>query len=207
MITNKTRNKESQSGLFTYMNKFKKFIYYWTITIYVYVFNYWITYFPSRHIRIGFLRILCKHLGKNTWIDMGVKIREPQGINIGNNCHINYKTFLYATGSIVIGNNVSISCDVKMLSGGHDVQSSDFAHVVSSIIVGDNVWIGANAIILKGVTIGEGAVISAGAIVTKNVEPYKIVGGIPAKVIGERNSNLRYTIFGDLRGYRRIRLQ
>ena len=138
---------------------------------------------------------------------MRTRIRECSNLSIGDFCHINSDVFLSATGPINIGNCVSISYSVKLISGGHDVQSSDFAHVTSPIIIEDHVWIGANAMILKGVTIGKGAVISGEAVVTKNVEPYTIVGGVPAKVIGERNRNLSYKPFEELKGFRRIRLQ
>lgn len=78
------------------------------------------------------------------------------------------------------------------MSGSHDVQDPDFKYNGEQIIIDDYVWIGVNATILKGVHIREGAVVSAGAVVTKDVEPYTIVGGIPAKVIGKRIKDLRY---------------
>lgn len=94
---------------------------------------------------------------------------------------------LDARGGIIIGNNVSISHNVSFCSGSHDYNTSDFKYVKGEIIVGDNVWIGLNATILKNVHINEGAIIAAGSVVTKNVPSYEIWAGVPAKKIGERN--------------------
>ena len=93
---------------------------------------------------------------------------------------------------LYIGENVNISSDVKFYTLQHDYNSSDFKAVGAQVIVEDYVWVSVRAIILPGVTIGKGAVIAAGAVVTKDVEPYSIMGGIPAKKIGERNKELNY---------------
>ena len=98
---------------------------------------------------------------------------------------------------MIIGNNCSISCDVKIITGSHDTQSPSFKYKPQKITIDDYVWIGVGAIILGGVHLGKGAVICAGAVVTKDVIPYSIVGGVPAKHIGNRNHNLNYTILKD----------
>ena len=110
----------------------------------------------------------------------------PQNLQIGNHTHINRKCMLDARGGIVIGSNVSISHNVSLCSGSHDFNTPDFKYIAGSIHVDDNVWIGINATILKDVQIGEGAVIAAGAVVTKNVPPYEVWGGVPAKKIAKR---------------------
>jgi len=94
---------------------------------------------------------------------------------------------------IHIGNDVSIGPEAGILTLGHDPQSPDFADKGGDVIIGDKVWICYRAIILPGVRVGEGAVVAAGAVVTRNVEPYTIVAGSPAKVIGLRTADLRYT--------------
>jgi maltose O-acetyltransferase len=71
-------------------------------------------------------------------------------------------------------------------SSEHDLVDSNFSATLAPVKIGDYVFIGPRAIILAGVTIGDGAVVAAGAVVTKDVDPYTIVGGVPAKVIGER---------------------
>ena len=96
------------------------------------------------------------------------------------------RVWLYAMSPIEIGNDVCISESVSILTGTHDVTSVNFDLVTKPIKVCDKVWIATGAMILPGVTIGEGAVIAAGAVVTKDVEPWTIVGGNPAKFIKKR---------------------
>lgn len=95
--------------------------------------------------------------------------------------------------------DVSIGPEASILTLGDDPQSSDFCDRGGDVVIGDRVWIGYRAIVLPGVTIGEGAVIGAGAIVTKDVEPFAIVAGNPAKKIGERTKDLRYSLQYDPR--------
>ena len=88
------------------------------------------------------------------------------------------------------GHDVSIGPEASILTLGHDPQSTEFADRGGDVIIGNRVWIGYRALILPGVTIGEGAVVGAGAVVTKDVEPFTIVGGNPAKKIGDRNGRV-----------------
>ena len=93
---------------------------------------------------------------------------------------------------IIIGKNVNIGSDVKIYTLQHDYNDECFRVVGGPVIIEDYSWISVRAIILPNVKIGEGAVVAAGAVVTKDVKPYTIVGGIPAKYIGERNRKLNY---------------
>ena len=113
-------------------------------------------------------------------------------INIGKNSVINRGTYLDGRVRLTIGNNVNISnyCYIQTLT--HDPHSSDFKCLLEPVTIENNVWIGAKAIVLTGVKIGEGAVIGAGAVVTKNIPPYTIAVGSPAKVIKKRARKLRY---------------
>lgn len=94
--------------------------------------------------------------------------------------------------SISTGADVSIGPEAAILTLGHDPQSSTFADKGGDVVVGDRVWICFRAIILPGVTIGEGAVVAAGAIVTHDVDPYTIVAGNPARPIAHRTHDLLY---------------
>ena len=123
---------------------------------------------------------------------MGAYILCPWKIRIGSYTHINRKVFLDARGGIEIGNSVSISHNVSIISASHNVNSKDFSFKNELIIIQDYVFIGANTTILEGVTIGKGAVVCTGAVLTKDVEPFTIVAGVPAKKIGNRNNNLDY---------------
>jgi len=116
----------------------------------------------------------------------------PSRVTIGHATHINRGVLLDGRGIVKIGNCVSISHRAAFVSAGHDTQSPTFGYRSAPITICDYAWIGVNATILKGVTIGEGAVVAAGAVVTKDVEPYTIVGGVPAKKIGERPRGLNY---------------
>jgi acetyltransferase-like isoleucine patch superfamily enzyme len=110
-----------------------------------------------------------------------------QELFVGYNCELDGRRELR------IGRNVNISADVKFYALQHDYNSPDFKAVGAPIIVEDYVWVSVRVIVLPGVTIGRGAVIAAGALVTKNVEPYVIMGGVPAKKIGERKRELNYS--------------
>lgn len=92
------------------------------------------------------------------------------------------------------GDDVSIGPEAAILSLGHDTQSPDFADKGGDVIIGNHVWIAYRAVILPGIKIGDGAVIGAGAVVVKDVEPYAIMAGNPARKIGERNKDLRYQL-------------
>ncbi|MBU1326625.1 acyltransferase [Patescibacteria group bacterium] len=93
-----------------------------------------------------------------------------------------------------IGNNVSIAGEVRIYTMEHDIDSPDFAEISAPVTIEDYVVIGTRVTILPGVTIGKGAVVASGAVVTKEVAPYTVVGGVPAKFIRERSKDLKYTL-------------
>ncbi|WP_426092452.1 acyltransferase [Flavobacterium sp. DSR3-2] len=115
-----------------------------------------------------------------------------KGIKIGYNSVVNSRCRLDNRGSISIGNNISISSDVFILTADHDMNTSDFAGRTRGVIIDDYVWVGTRAIIMLDITIGIGAVVAAGSLVTKNVMPYQIVPGVPCKFIKERVKDLKY---------------
>lgn len=156
------------------------------------IYNNCLAYFPNKAFRRLCCRCLGMKVGRASEISMGVFLQYPRGIDMGRDCHVNRGVLLDGRGGIVIGNSVSISHRVALVSASHDIHSKTFDYVDDRIMICDYAWIGIHATILKGVTIGEGAVVAAGAVVTKDVEPYAIVGGIPAKKIGERVCGLDY---------------
>jgi acetyltransferase-like isoleucine patch superfamily enzyme len=154
----------------------------------VYLFLEW---FPHP-VRILVFRLLLEHLGKAVLIDYGTYFRYPGKIKIGNEVAINRGCEFYAAhrangGTITIGNNVAIGPHVVVFSGGHDHTTIDLADTAGPVVIHDFVWIGGNSTILQGVTIGEGAVIGAGSVVTRDVPPYTIAAGNPARVIKSRD--------------------
>lgn len=148
--------------------------------------------FPSYPLRRFLLRRLGAVIGKGSTINMGQFFMQPNHLHIGEHTHINRGCLIDSRAPLYIGNSVSISHRVMLLTGSHDANSRGFDGVFYPIRIEDHVWIGAGATILQNVRIGEGAVVAAGAVVTSDVEPYTIVGGIPAKKIGVRNSGLDY---------------
>jgi len=151
-------------------------------------------YFPSYTLRRWVYRMFGMRIGKSSRIYMGAEIRRPSRIQIGEGTSIGHGAILDGRGSLTIGNNVNFSTGVWVWTGEHIVNSGDFVVHREPVCIQDYVWCSARVTILPGVTIGEGAVVAAGAVVTKDVEPYAIVGGVPAKKIGERSKNLQYEI-------------
>lgn len=113
---------------------------------------------------------------------------------IGNNSIVNQKVRIDTRGGVIIGDNVSISADVQILTADHDIMSRTFEGHSGSVLIGDFVFIGTRAMILKGVSLGKGSVVCAGAVVTKNVDDFSVVAGVPAREIYKRTTALDYTI-------------
>jgi len=107
-------------------------------------------------------------------------------VSIGEGSVINHGCLLYTTGGLTIGRQVSVSAGVWLVTGSHDINAPDFRAAFHPIVIEDYAWIGARATILAGTRIGEGAVVMAGAVVARDVAPYTIVGGVPARPVGER---------------------
>lgn len=147
---------------------------------------------PFWCLRRMVLRKAKMRIGQGAFIMKRCYIMEPTRISIGNHSHINRGCLLDGRGGLTIGNSVSVSHQVSIITGSHDKDAPDFREKDLPINIGDYAWIGANATLLQNVTIGQGAVVCAGAVVTKNVEPYTVVAGVPAKVIGQRSKNLDY---------------
>ncbi|MBI2430663.1 MAG: acyltransferase [Candidatus Levybacteria bacterium] len=152
-------------------------------------------YIPSHHIRRFFYRLAGVKIGKGSTVHTGARFYNPKNISIGNDSIIGEGAVLDGRARLAIGDHVDIATDVMIYNCEHDVNSSDFAPVCGHVIIEDYVFIGPRVIILPGVVIGKGAVVAAGAVVTKNVDAFTIVGGVPAKVIGERKvKDLHYKL-------------
>ena len=147
---------------------------------------------PFWTIRKFYLIILKMRIGKGTFIMKNTYIMNANRIKIGDFSHINRGCVLDARGKIEIGNNVSVSHNVNIMTGSHDIKSSCFIGVFKPIKIEDYAFIGVGATILQGVRIGKGAVVCAGAVVTNDVDDFDIVAGIPAKKIKERTCNPSY---------------
>lgn len=153
--------------------------------------NVFINLAPYR-LRHAFLRRFCNvRLGQDSMIGAGCFIT-GFGIEIGSNTVINRFCYLDGRVALKIGNNVNVSHYTLIQTLTHDPQNPDFVCIEAPVEIGDYAWIGARALICPGVRIGEGAVVAAGAVVTRDVAAYTIVGGNPARPIKERSRDLRY---------------
>lgn len=147
-------------------------------------------------IRRFVFRKLGMKIGNRSFVSKDTYFMNANLVEMGEHCHINRECTIDARGRVVLGNNVSISHNVNIFTGTHNYQSPDFCFIYKPVHIDDYVWIGVGSSILSGVHIGRGAVVCAGAVVTKDVPDYAIVGGIPARVIGKRNEDLHYTVNG-----------
>lgn len=150
---------------------------------------------PSHIIRVSYFRF-CMNLrvSRGATIYGGSELIAPWGITLGRNSIIGIENKIDGRYGVVIGANVNMSHGVCIWTEQHDVNSVKFVGKGAPVVVGDRVWLSCRCIILPGVHVGEGAVVAAGAVVTSDVEPYTIVGGIPARKIGDRSRNLDYEL-------------
>ncbi len=135
--------------------------------------------------------MMMREFGRGATVDYGTYIRYPKKVRIGSFTTINRScrflpSLRIPEGTITIGSHVAVASGVSFLAAGHDYTKRSLPDTAGPITVGDYAWIGANATVLQGVSIGEGAVIGAGAVVTRDVPPWSIAVGIPAKVVKER---------------------
>ena len=139
-------------------------------------------------------KVLYVDMPKDTVVYYGAEIRSPYNLHIGHGCYIGDQAILDARNGITIGNNVNFSTHVSIWTEQHDHEDPWFrcTQEKKPVKIGDRAWLGPDTIILHSVNIGEGAVVAAGAVVTKDVPPFAIVAGIPAKIIGCRNKDLVY---------------
>jgi len=141
--------------------------------------------------------VLGMHIGRDVKLYRWREVRCGRRISIGDGSIIGLWSTLDGRGGISIGRNVNLSSEVALWTVEHDPNSASFEARASGIEIGDRAWLSFRTTVLPGVAIGEGAVVAAGAVVTKDVAPYAIVGGIPARQIGVRNHELAYDL-GDL---------
>ncbi len=142
-------------------------------------------------IRYPIYKIMLHKIGINVHIDFKTYFRFPSQISIGSNVSINrgcsfYPGYKIKEATITIGDNVAVGPEVAFFAAGHDINDIKLKDTGAPIIVENNAWIGGRSVILQGVTIGKGAIVAAGSVVTKNVDPYTLVGGTPAKFIKKR---------------------
>jgi acetyltransferase-like isoleucine patch superfamily enzyme len=160
-----------------------------------YTYNSIITQCPSRSIRSTYLQAYLGMIGEKTSVQMGCRFLNGRKVYFGDRNIINFGCLFDGRQyKIQTGSDVSIGPEATILTLGHDPQSPNFDVRGGDVIIGDRVWIAYRAIILPGVTIGEGAIVGAGSVVTKDVEAYTIVAGNPAKFIKKRTMDLHFQL-------------
>jgi acetyltransferase-like isoleucine patch superfamily enzyme len=167
------------------------------IRILNYVTNYVVAAVPSFALRRWWLeRVVgidwgtggALHLHCFIWMYTPRRVRE-NNVRFGKNVYINRGCTLDLRGTLTIGDNVSISPDVTVLTATHGLNDPTFGIEHHSVTIEDHVWIGTRALILPGVRLGRGSVVAAGAVVTRDVAPLEVVGGVPARHIGDRDAS------------------
>lgn len=162
--------------------------------------NQCLTWFPSKRIRRLFFRVLGVDFKGKAKFYAGVQVRNPKGIHVGEGVSVGPGVLLDGRMGLTLGKNSVIAYEAILWTLNHDYNDVHFCGKGAPVVVGDYAWICSRATVLPGITIGEGAVVAAGAVVTKNVEPYAVVAGVPAKVIGHREKKsweYGYGINGD----------
>ena len=126
----------------------------------------------------------CRKVGRNVRLRMPVVVYEPEQLELGDDVDIGELCVLRASGGLVIGSRVLIAAGSVLATRGHPLALPRFGQVEDAPLrIEDDVWIGSGAILLPGVTVGRGCVVAAGAVVTRDVPPFTVVAGVPARAL------------------------
>lgn len=142
-------------------------------------------------IKSNYMRIQGAKVGRNITFYPGIRINPCMKIHIGDYVDLAWDVIITTTGEVEIGDRALIGYRTQILSANHVIPENKgtifgAGHIAKKVVIKNDVWIGANCVIVAGVTIGEGSVVAAGSVVTKDIPPFMIVGGVPAKIIKER---------------------
>jgi acetyltransferase-like isoleucine patch superfamily enzyme len=144
-------------------------------------------------LRKYYYKLFAIKIGRGSVIHRGIFFFHIGNIEIGNNSTVNFNCYLDNRRRIIIGNNVGIAHNCKIYTLGHNLDDPFFETKGGMVIIEDNAFIFSNALIMPNVTIGEGAIVLSGSVVTKSVDSYTIVGGNPAQFVKKRIKDIRYT--------------
>lgn len=184
------RTESHKKSLGNNMSKPVKCLYY-AMTLFG---NTVINKIPSRHMRKWFYQLLGAKMGGKTFPCRRVEILLPMGLELSDRVAVGWFAELDARGGITVGHDTNISSHVKLITGSHDIDDPKFEADFKPIRIGHHCWIGTGATVLQGINIGDGAIVAAGAVVTKDIPSYEVWGGVPAKFIRKRTVELEYNI-------------
>lgn len=143
-------------------------------------------------VRNAVWRLLLKECGSGVFFDHHVYVKFPRLVSMGNDVSINRGAEFYCglrgRSRIHIGSNVRIAPNVRFHAAGHDPDMPDFPEMDADIFIEDDCWIGAGALVLQGVRVGRGAVVAAGSVVSRDIPPYCIAAGVPARTLRARST-------------------
>src|SRR5579871_32600 len=137
-------------------------------------------------LKVFLLKCFGARIGTGVVIKPSVNIKFPWKLKIGDHCWIGERVWIDNLDDVEIGKNVCISQGAMLLTGNHDYSKSTFDLITKKITIEDGAWIGAQSLVCPGITCGSHAVLAAGSVATKNLEPYKIYQGNPAVFVKER---------------------
>ena len=142
-------------------------------------------------VKAAFLRMCGAKVGRRVTFYPRVWSAPGRGLTLGDDVDLALDVLITTSGSVTIGDRVLVGYRTQILSANHEIPSGmervfDAGHEFKPITIGDDVWIGANCVILPGISVGEGAIVGAGSVVTKDVAAFAVVGGVPAKIIKSR---------------------
>jgi len=146
----------------------------------------WVGLVPSHHVRRFFYRLVGIKIGRGSTIHMWASFFQPRNISIGKDTIIGDHCFLDGRASLKIGSHTALASSVMIYNSQHLIDDPNFKAMEKPVVIGDYVFVGPQAIILPGIKIGDGAIVAAAAVVTKDVKPGEVVGGVPAKKIRDR---------------------
>ena len=146
---------------------------------------------PGVWARGRFLGLFLARLGEGTVIQDNLRVNSPENVSIGAHCSFGEDIFITGGGGVTIGDYVGLGPDVKIWSVNHRFADPDIPWMLqgyekSPVVIEDDVWLGANTFVKPGITVGKGAIVSAGTILSKSVPPFSIVAGNPGRVVGWR---------------------
>lgn len=155
------------------------------------VFNLVVTHLPLLPLRLAVLRLWGARIGRGVKVLRGTTVFAPERLVIEDHVGVGFRCVLDARGGLRIGHHTVLASDTQLVTGRHDLRT--FAGVFEPIEIGDHAWLATRSTVLGGATIGRGAVVAACALVRGDVPPMAIVGGVPAREIGTRESELDYS--------------
>jgi acetyltransferase-like isoleucine patch superfamily enzyme len=158
----------------------------------IFAFNTILKLLPFHLIRITYLRLLTSKIGYGTAVHSGIYFTRPGNLSVGNFCTLNKDCYIDTRGGVTIGDCVMIGHRTRIYTAGHVIDSELFDGFESGVRIEDYAVIFPNSQIMPGVTIGKGAVVLTGSVVTRNVEEFTVVGGNPSTYIRHRSTNINY---------------